>query len=156
MDTLNIKREAAIAAHKNAKTSGKKLLEDLLGKETFTDIRDLIEDFSDVCEIMGKAELDYTCNSNDPDDIAACALKQALLIARCYNQNRKGKIDWTDHNQPKYCHRYIYNSASGWSLFVVVRWAASSYCGSRLYFIDSDDAKDAWEKFSHIYINLIK
>ncbi len=55
METLEIKKNAAIAAHDNAKNSGKKLLEDLFGKKTFIkDVRDRVKTWKDVLEYHGK------------------------------------------------------------------------------------------------------
>jgi len=154
METLQIKKDAAIAAHENAKSSGKKLLEDLLGKKVFQkDIMQRIQTFEDICAEMGKDPEDYECKSSDPDDIAANALRQALLISRCYNEGKV--LDWDDSSQSKYCHVYE-KKASGWALGGVIGRVTSTYCGSRLYFQNRKHAEDAWNKFSHIYINLIK
>lgn len=154
MSTLQIKKDDAIKAHENAKKDGKKLLENLFGKSTFQkDIMDRIQTLDDVCKELGVLPHLYECNSNDPDDIAANALKQALLIARCYNEGKV--LDWTNTNQPKYCH-YYEKTASGWALRGVYVWVTYTSCCSRLYFAKREHAQDAWKKFSHIYINLIK
>ncbi|KGO89756.1 hypothetical protein [Flavobacterium suncheonense] len=119
------------------------------------DIMEQIQSFEDVCALTGKNPEDYVCNSDDQDDIAANALKMALLISRAYNESCNKKLDWDNDNQPKYCHCY-YKSSAGWSLSFVDIWRSNAICGSRLYFVESKHAQDAWNKFSHIYINLIK
>ena len=128
------------------------------GEVIFTPLKTLkerIKTFNDVCKELGKNPKNYVCTSDDPDDIAANALKQALLISRLFNQG-KPELDWSNGNQPKYFLFYEFVPGSGWSLSHVVRWRTHSYCGSRLAFADENDALLAWELFSEIYIKLIK
>lgn len=123
-------------------------------------IMERIKSFEDICLETGKDPKNYVCNSDDADDIAANALRQALLISRCFNAEvekaTKKPMDWGNSNQIKYCHVYEYDDASGWSLNSVVYWHSRAFCGSRLHFLDDNHAQYAWDTFKEIYINLIK
>lgn len=118
-------------------------------------LRERITSFDDVCKELGKDPKNYICKSDDPDDIAANALKQALLISCLFNQDKQ-ELDWANSSQPKYFPVYKFVPGSGWSLRSVAYWDTRAHCGSRLAFADDDDARLAWELFSDIYINLIK
>ena len=157
-EQLTAPKNVVLEEYNKAKTKGKVRLERIFGLKTFCpNIMDRINGFEDICKELGKNPKDYICKSDDPDDIAANALRQALLISRCYNAAEAPKvIDWANSNQPKYFHYYDYSPASGWSLRAVAYWNSLTYCGSRLYFINKEHAQDAWNKFSEIYINLVK
>lgn len=79
------------------------------------DIMKQIQSFEDVCAITGKNPKDYVCNSDDQDDVAANALKMALLISKAYRTGCKEELDWDNGDQVKYFHIYQKTSA-GWSL----------------------------------------
>jgi hypothetical protein len=120
------------------------------------DIKERIKTFDDVCREMGKNPKDYICTSDDPDDIAANALRQSLLISRCFNADKKEIIDWLNSDQRKYFHVYTLSPSSGWSVVVVGGWCSVTRCGSRQAFLDPEHAQYAWDTFKPIYINLIK
>jgi hypothetical protein len=156
-ETLAADKGKVLTAYNKAKSGRKVFLENLFGLKTFQpNIMERIKSFDDVCREMGLNPKKYICDSEDPDDIAANALRQALLISRCFNADKKEVINWADSNQPKYFHFYEFSPSSGWSLVVVVGWLTVTYCGSRLAFIDREHAQYAWETFKEIYINLIK
>lgn len=162
-DTLTVSKEKVLAAYSKAKSPRKVMLENLFGLKTFQpNIMARIKSFDDVCLEMGKNPKDYICTSDDPDDIAANALRQALLISRCFNADKKEVMDWGNSNQRKYVHVYVYNEPpanspfSGWSLFIVDYWHTFTHCGSRQAFLDAEHAQYAWDIFKEIYINLIK
>lgn len=156
-ETLTAEKSKVITAYNKAKGGRKVMLENLFGIKTFQpDIMKRIIGFDDVCREMGKNPKDYICNSDDPDDIAANALRQALLISRCFNADKKEVIDWANDNQRKYFHWYVYSPSSGWSLYDVGDWYTHTGCGSRLAFLDPEHAQYAWDTFKEIYINLIK
>ncbi|WP_348814091.1 hypothetical protein [Flavobacterium maritimum] len=154
---MTVPKEKVLAAYSKAKSPRKVMLENLFGIKTFQpDIMKRIKTFDDVCRETGKNPKDYICTSTDPDDIAANALKQALLIRRCFNADKKEVLDWTNSDQRKYLHVYELSPSSGWSLDDVAYWDSDTYCGSRLAFLDPEHAQYAWDQFKEIHINLIK
>ena len=163
-DTLTVPKDKVLEAYSKAKSPRKVMLENLFGIKTFQpDIMKRIIGFDDVCWELGKNPKDYICTSDDPDDIAANALRQALLISRCFNADKKEVMDWGNSNQRKYVHVYVYTTpdssnspSSGWSLHRVDYWRTHTFCGSRLAFLDPEHAQYAWDTFKEIYINLIK
>lgn len=114
------------------------------------DIMERIISFDDVCREMGKNPKNYICTSDDPDDIAANALKQALLISRCFNAVKKEVMDWGNSNQRKHVLVYYYSPSSGWSLFNVAAWVTSTDCGSRRALRTRDVGRYLWENFSDL------
>lgn len=53
-NNLTISRENAIAAYDNTNDAGRKLLENLFGKEVFTkDITERVKTFEDACKVLG-------------------------------------------------------------------------------------------------------
>jgi hypothetical protein len=156
-ETLTADKGKVLTAYNKAKGGRKVFLENLFGIKIFQpEITQRIKTFDDVCKEMGKDPKTYICTSDDPDDIAANALRQALLISRCFNADKKEVIDWANDNQPKYFHVYVYSPSSGWSLHHVAVWYSVTYSGSRLPFLDRKHAEYAWNQFKEIYINLIK
>lgn len=156
-ETLTADKGKVLTAYNKAKGGRKVFLENLFGIKIFQpNIMERIKSFDDVCKEMGVSPKKYICESDDPDDIAANAMRQALLISRCFNADTKEVLDWGNANQSKYLHYYQYSPSSGWSLYHVVFWYTDTYCGSRLAFLDREHAQYAWDTFKEIYINLIK
>jgi hypothetical protein len=156
-DTLTVPKDKVLEAYSKAKSPRKVMLENLFGLKTFQpDIMKRITGFDDVCRELGKNPKDYICTSDDPDDIAANALRQALLISRCFNADKKEVVNWANDNQRKYFHWYVYSPSSGWSVDLVGHRDTRTGCGSRLAFLDPEHAQYAWDTFKEIYINLIK
>lgn len=156
-ETLTADKGRVLKAYEKAKTGRKVMLENLFGIKTFQpNIMERIKSFGDVCKEMGVDPKKYICNRDDPDEVSANALRQALLISRCFNADKKEVIDWSNSNQSKYFHVYKYSPSSGWSLYHVDHRVTATGCGSRLAFLDSEHAEYAWETFKEIYINLIK
>jgi hypothetical protein len=156
-ETLTADKGKVLNAYNKAKSSRKVFLENLFGMKTFQpDIMKRIITFDDVCRETGKNPKDYICTSDDPDDIAANALRQSLLISRCFNADKKEVVDWSNSDQPKYFHVYTLSPSSGWSLRNVDYWYSFTGCGSRQPFLDPEHAQYAWDQFKEIYINLIK
>lgn len=156
-DTLTADKGKVLTAYNKAKNGRKVLLENLFGIKTFQpNIMERIKTFDDVCREMGVNPKKYICESEDPDDIAANALRQSLLISRCFNADTNEVLDWANSNQYKYFHVYKYSPSSGWSLHHVAIWCTATTCGSRQAFLKREHAEYAWETFKEIYINLIK
>jgi len=156
-ETLTADKGTVLKAYTKAKTGRKVFLENIFGLKTFQpDIMERIKFFDDVCREMGVNPKNYICNSDDPDDIAANALRQSLLISRCFNADKKEVLDWSNSDQRKYFHVYTLSPSSGWSLLIVDYWYTGTDCGSRQAFLDPEHAQYAWDQFKEIYINLIK
>lgn len=156
-EILTADKGAVLTAYGKAKSGRKVFLENLFGIKTFQpNIMERIKTFDDVCKEMGISPKKYICDSDDPDDIAANALRKSLLISRCFNADKKEVLDWSNSSQPKYFHYYEYSPSSGWSLNCVDYWYALTLCGSRQAFLDREHAQYAWDAFKEIYINLIK
>jgi hypothetical protein len=163
-ETLTADKGKVLTAYNKAKNGRKVWLENLFGIKTFQpEIKARVKNFDDVCRETGKNPKDYICSSDDPDDIAANALRQALLISRCFNADKKEAMDWGNSDQRKYFHVYVYTTpdpanspSSGWSLNHVDHRGSYTCCGSRQAFLDPEHAQYAWDQFKEIYINLIK
>jgi len=152
MNTLEIKKDAALKAHQNAKNSGKLLLENLFGKEVFEQrVTERIKTFFDVLDDQGisTAEFEKQCKGLTPDEIA---YKQLKLIAQALNE---GWVpDWTDGQWSKFHPYFNFNDTSavgGFSCNDDGNVNSYSYVGSRLCFKSAELAKYAGTTFLEIY-----
>jgi len=152
MNTLEIKKDAALKAHQNAKNSGKLLLENLFGKEVFAQkVTDRIKTFFDVLEDQGisTAEFEKQCKGLTPDEIA---YKQLKLIAQALNE--AWEPDWTNSSEYKYRPYFYFNDPSavgGFSSYVCAYDISGSGVGSRLCYKSGELAKYAGTTFLEIY-----
>ncbi|UOY07740.1 hypothetical protein L0P88_04115 [Muricauda sp. SCSIO 64092] len=151
MESLQIKKEAALTAHENAKAAGKKLLEDLFGKNTFVkDIKERIKSFDDVLEYhqLDKQEFEVECAALSKDEVAYRKLK---LIVKALNEG--WTPDWGNSNQYKYQPWFNMggSSGSGFAYLGYGIWHSYSYVGSRLCFKSRELARYAGEQFTDIY-----
>jgi hypothetical protein len=155
METLSIQKEAAVKAHENAKTSGKKLLEDLFGKKTFQkDVMERVKTFGDVLKELdihtGHFENSLIGLSDDEQ-----AYRKAKLIVQALNEG--WTPDWTDSSQGKYYPWFNMDDSSapsGFSCDDCVIWHSVTDVGSRLCFKSSKLAQYAGEQFIDIYREL--
>lgn len=155
METLEIKKENAIAAHNEAGPKTKKVLEHLFGKKTFLkSIVERIKSFEDVCEEMGKDPKDYVYIGNDPIERILNALKKWILVAECFNEGKEP--DWSNSNQPKFFPWLKYTAGSGWSLSDVAAWYTYTRCGSRQTFLNRDHVNHVYKYMPEIFIDFIK
>ena len=146
-ETLQIEKGAAVLAHENASKNGKKLLEDLLGKNVFLkDVTERIKTFDDVLSELGiiKAGFDLSLSTLESDEVAYRKLK---LIAKALNEG--WTPNWNDSNW-KYWP-YFSLSGSRFSYFGYADDGSYSGVGSRLCFKTSALAKYAGETFTDIY-----
>lgn len=155
MQTIDVKKQNAVTAYKNADKNGKKLLEDLFGKEKLIPekITDRIKTFDDVLEELGgmpdnvKYLLVY--NGNDADIRSSQAHLKITLIARALNE---GWVpDWSDSSQWKYVPYFTDKPGFGLSYFGFARWNANTGVGSRLCYKSAELAKYAAMQFADIY-----
>lgn len=151
METVEVQKDEAITLHTNAKKSGKKLLEKLLGKKVFQKcVFDRIDNFNDVLDDHGitLSEFNSKCVGLSPDEIA---YKQAKLIA--LTMNERWIPDYDDSNERKFEIRWDMSSSSGVGLsyYDFGYWGTNSFVGSRLCFKDLPRAKHAAQKFPAIY-----
>ena len=149
MEKLEIKKDAAIVAHQNAKKSGRELLENLFGKKVFQlDIKDRLKTFDDVLaeNNITKDEFEKSCQGLTSDEIG---YRKEKLIVAAYNENKLP--DFTD-GTTKYYPIFKMGSPSGvgFSFCDYDCWDTGSVVGSRLVF-HGENAKanmyDAVEKF---------
>lgn len=155
MQKIEIKKPNALNAYKNADKNGKKLLEDLIGKENLQPekVTDRIKTFDDVLEELGNLPknpsilLDY--NGNDGDLISSQAHLKLTLIARALNE---GWVpDWSDSSQWKYVPYFTHKAGFGLSYDDYADWDTLTAVGSRLCFKNSELAQYAATQFADIY-----
>lgn len=145
MKTLELKKENAIKAFKEADLKGKELLKNLFGDEHFSDkITDRIKTFTNVLD-----ELNLSSNFNftgRKDEIAYTKLK---LIAECLNEG--WKPNWDNSNEYKYYPYFDMRSGVGFSYSYYDDWDTDTACGSRLCFKSKELAEYAGKTFEAIY-----
>lgn len=113
------------------------------------DIKEMIQNFSDVLKYHGIDEDDFNeeVESMEEDEIA---YKQLKLIVSAYNE--KETPDYDNSNQVKYEPRFkLSSSGSGFSSDGCANWLSYSYVGSRLCFLNYENLKDATSKFLTVY-----
>lgn len=155
MQTVTIKKQNAFKAYQAADAAGKKMLETLLGAESVkpTDIRELINNWSDILRLTGADPDDYFLRPGETDD--ELANRQSKLIAKAYNQGEE--LDPANPKQPKYYpwHEVVKDdskpSGFGLSYDGFAYWNSFSTVGVRHCFVRADDAIDAGKKFIEIY-----
>jgi hypothetical protein len=118
MDTIQITKQNAWAAHDAADSKGKTVLEKLLGKEVFSkDIKDRVRTFADACQIVGVDPNDIFGQNTKGLDLGDCesilAYKQLIIIVRALNEG--WTPDWTNGNQAKYYPWFDASAGSGLS-----------------------------------------
>lgn len=154
MQLLQITKDNANKAYKSTDANGKKLLEELLGKENLVPqkITDRIKTFDDVLEVLGGVPenlailLNY--NGNDGDLISSQAHLKLTLITRALNEG--WTPDWSNSNEYKYVPWFKQKSGFGLSYYDYGYWSASTV-GSRLCFKTSELAVYAATQFADIY-----
>lgn len=105
MNTIEIKKTNAISAWIGADQPGKKLLEDLLGKENVSgNIMDMVKSYKDACAVEGTdpiKNLPYA-NPQNADEEHDNNVKKVKVIIRVLNGG--WKPDYSDGKQYKwYC-----------------------------------------------------
>jgi hypothetical protein len=145
-DTLQITKDAALTAYKDADTAGKALLEALLGKNNFLiKITDRIKSFEDACRELGEDPANF--NVGMPDEIAYKKLK---VITRALNEG--WEPNWNNDNQYKW-YPWFYMDSPGFRFYdsYYSRTAASAGAGSRLCFKSQELSTYAGQCFLELY-----
>ena len=167
MNTLEIKKDAAIEAYKNTSKEGRKLLEDLFGNYQFTSITERIKTFEDVLEELNLSPIDFKVSPIDfkvsPIDfkvrceyleIDEVAYRKLRLIVQCLNEG--WKPDFTDKNQEKYYPWFEVNDAgSAYALSSNAPSRANATVGSHLCFKSRELALYAGKTFDKIYTDYL-
>ncbi len=150
METLELKKECALKAYNDAKSSGKKLLENLYGKKVFLkDVMERIKTFKDVLEDnqMTLEQFVQSCEGLPEDEIG---YRRRKLL---YISLNEGWIpDYTDGSS-KYEPIFTMGSSSGvgFAYRICDRWRTHSHSGSRLCLKCPKLAKYAGTQFLEIH-----
>lgn len=104
---LKISAKNALAAYNNTNYNGKVLLENLFGKEVFTqDIKDKVKTFEDAVAILGEEHplviqfrIIESSFKEDDNNLYLFAYTRLVIIAEALNEGWKPKFD---------CHEYRY------------------------------------------------
>lgn len=151
MKTVQIRKEAIIEAHENAKKSGKKLLEKLLGRKFFyKDIRDILNELEDVFVYHGTTSKEFYKKYKWLPEHIIGQLEVELIVS-AYNE---GELpDYTNTDQIKYCPIFKMGSPAGggFSYFDCDYWHSRSSVGARQDFLNKDNMLDAVKKFLPSY-----
>lgn len=159
MSELKVTVADAIKAHRGADQSGKKLLEDLYGKNVFDQkITDRVKSFDDACREIGvtpKSILPYDSNGADGDALSINAHAKLIVIARALNEG--WTPDWDDSNEAKWYPYFDMRSASGFGFSYANygRRCSGTSVGYRLCFKTRDLAEYAGKQFESIYKELL-
>lgn len=149
METLQINKDAAVKAHQNAKDSGKRLLEDLLGKKTFQLIvTDRVKTFEDACAELG-LQVPSFIDSDSNDGKSIIAYQKLITIARALNEG--WEPDFTNSSESKYYPWFQYKSGFGFSFSDWSYSTTYSSVGARLCFKTKELAIYAGKQFEAIY-----
>lgn len=155
MKTLELKKENAIKAFKEADAKGKELLKNLFGNEPFSDkITDRIKTLEDVIEQVGIKEKDnisiiFDYNGQNKDMISIQAYSKLILVARVLNEG--WTPNWDDSNESKYYPYFDMRSGVGFSGSSYAIWNTHTAVGSRLCFKSRELAEYAGKQFEAIY-----
>lgn len=157
METLEITKENALTAYKEANEKGKTLLINLFGKEVFAKAKfgsyKDIKTFEDAMEYLGEEDdtvKEYLAirTLKLPADIKGNYYLR--IIVKAIN----GGIVMNDNDIKKYRYYPYFNatgSSDGFSYGSYSLWYSSASVPSRLCFLDSERAIYAGQQFTKIY-----
>lgn len=150
MTIIEVNKENALKAYKEADENGKVLLKNLFGKEILPDkITDRIKTFDDV---IAEFQMNGFEVSGAIDEVAYRKLK---LIAKALNEG--WTPDWDDENEYKYYPYFKMGSSGvGFSGSYCDTWFAYAFVGSRLCFKNRELAEYAGKQFEDIYKDFYK
>jgi hypothetical protein len=147
MKTLEITKENAIKAYKSANTKGRKLLENLFGKqELIEDITERVKTFEDACSIKGISVSSILSDYDTEDEAAYKKLKTIIEVL-----NEGWQPDWKNSSEYKYYSWFKFKSGFGFSHSDYVCTYTITSVGSRLCFKTRELAEYAGKQFEDIY-----
>jgi hypothetical protein len=149
--SLLLEEKDALLAHKNGTKSDQALLERLYPAFFNRKITDRIQCLDDVYSIMSvDFEGRLRIYNQIPGIDHVIAFDQACLIVQAYNE---GWVpNWDDNSEYKWYGYWDHRaSGSGFRLSYVSDIYVISSVGSRLVFRTEELARDAYEKFPHIF-----
>ena len=152
LETLEIKKDAALEAYKNASKEGRELLKYLFGNYQFQSITDRIKTFEDVLEELNLSPIDFKvgCEYLEIDEVAYRKLR---LIVQCLNEG--WKPDFTDEKEYKYYPWFEVNPAGSARVNACSPSFALASIGSRLCFKSRELALYAGKNFEKIYTDYL-
>lgn len=149
METIEITKQSALAAHRDADSKGRKLLETLFGKEFFNQkITDRVKTFEDACEVLGFDPVKFEIDG-DFDALTISAYRKLIVVARALNEG--WEPDWTNSGEYKYYPYFKASSGSGLSYGDCDHGYSYATVGSRLCFKTSELARYAGTQFIDLY-----
>ena len=149
----------ALDAYRNADASGKRLLENLHGKQVFLsamNIKERVKSFQDICDIASVDVEDFQLPYNaSEEEISDNAYDKLKLIIRVLNEG--WKPNYRDTNEYKYYPYFRYNANTGAFVYYYYLYNDSTTAvGSRLVFKSQELAIFAGELFIEIYNEYLK
>lgn len=150
--TLNVSKENAVKAHKEATRKGKALLENLFGSKTFVlNIMERINSYADVYEEAGVNPADYETDSTDWEVIVMYEFRKLRLLYKVLSEGKRGT----------YMHYPVFNydgTSAGFRFWVSIDTGTRtrSVLGPLLTLPTGELAKHAGTKFldSHKIVTL--
>lgn len=160
MQTLEINKANALKAHRVSNEETKRVLEELFGKETFSEkikITDRIQTLEDIFELVPPTEnqkilLDY--NGVDPKMLGAKNFMLGEMIVEAYHEGKV--VDHTDSSQRKYEAWYDGSKGFAFGASGYGGWNSGTSCGSRLCWLDVGLMRDAHAKFPEVFRTIVK
>jgi hypothetical protein len=153
MQELKVVKDKAVTAFKNATSDGRKLLNDLFGKEVFSsDPKEYVKTFGDVCEEAGVVADSYRIlPSMDVFTRLKLQIQRWQLIMQVFNGEWEAKVgDTSQYKYSPYFKVIPDSTATGGfrlAFCVYVFDFDYSYLGVRLYFKDSPTATYVGQTF---------
>lgn len=150
--TLNVDKTNALRAWREADNKGKKMLENLYGKEVFENqnIMDRVKTFADALKETGRLDVpDFSCF---PSDIRRYFEAQYKMLVITEALNEGWKPDWDNANEYKY-YPWFVMSPSSFAFSYSDYGSSIAYAGggSRLKFKTRELADYASKQFIDIW-----
>lgn len=148
-ETVSIEKDYLIAQYKAASNEGRKLLENIYGKDVVKSSPiDRIDLFEDACTEVGIDCYVFEDSIKDlPEDEQN--YKRLKIIVKAYNEGEKP--DFSNESKPKYYPCFKVKELSGFSYNGYGYSYARPSVGSQLCFLNLESMKDAVEKFLPIF-----
>lgn len=155
MEKLEVLKQNAIKAFKNANAEGKKILSNLFGEDVFSSKIENTKTFEEVCDFMAVNPNDIIPYKNPVNSFqkGINAFAKLTFIADAFNG--EWKADWSNTNQKKW---YPYFDMSSGFRFCDTDFNSDDTgtdVGSRLCFRDDETAKNVGKTFISLYEELL-